>query len=109
MATLNEDLERIAATLRKTTGQEVEIVDKSVYVNFGHHLEAIVVDPVFDQFGKHWHAEVLRWDQSGGVESEMYLGSVREAYLPGLLNTFLEEQKRQDDELEKMLEQRPEE
>jgi hypothetical protein len=98
MTTLNEDLTRMYRTMRMVCQSPVEVVNGFVYVDFGH-LEAITLEPVLDQSGKHWVICVTKWDASGGVDDELELGVVREEYVPGVVRLFLEEQERRDQEV----------
>jgi hypothetical protein len=86
-------------------GEDVEIVDAvAVYVNFAH-ATAVTLEPSSN--GMWINITVTEWDRSGGVVSDEGLGSVREDFAPLIVKTFLEEQRRHEEELEAHLAEEP--
>lgn len=70
---LNFELEMARLETRaKFPALEVVVQDGSVYVNFGWS-EAVVIEPELVPAGRIWHAEVLHWDQTHGVDAEMHI------------------------------------
>ena len=108
MPVLSEDLERVAITLREITDHEVEVVDQSVYVNFGFS-EALVIDPHFHPAGMVWSVCAMAWDRTHGVSAEHEVDTVGERRLPRVVQDFLAEQARREAELEAILASIPEE
>lgn len=107
MTTLSEDLDRAVKVLRGITDHDVQVVDQSVYVNFGYY-EALVIDVRLTQYGKTYGVEAFTWDQSGGVSDEMFVAEVRMEQLPAVVKSFLDDRAEDDCKLEEALAEMPE-
>lgn len=102
MATLAEDLERMAASLRTITDHPIERVgNERVDVNIGYR-EAVTLEPRLTPEGLRWELWVLAWDQTGGISDEKELGSLPEAEVLPRVEGFLREYDRRNAELEEM-------
>jgi hypothetical protein len=106
MATRNEDLRRVAATLDAHLGSPAVIHHGQIHVDTGWR-EALVIEPVINEAGKVWVVTACAWDASNGLTDELEVGVESEATLAEFCRTWLNEQREQDALLEALLEGRP--
>lgn len=85
---------------RELPDEDIEIVDAdAIYVNLFHN-EAVVIAEVNDlSRGMHWEVMLVKWDRTGGVASERWLGEVGGMELSGYLKVLIERLRREQDEL----------
>jgi len=107
MTTLNEQLDRVAALMKRATRHEVEVADGSVYVNYDFSA-AVVITPQLEPAGQRYYVEALHWDRTHGVDSEHEIGAFTLAELPASVNDFLERVAEEERKLEAILAQIPE-
>lgn len=90
------DLEALAAGLREATGEDVEIVGDSIYVNFAHRVAVVV------GYGEgFWCGVVTEWDASGGVHAEREIVTHPMPHvIMGHIVRFLKEERKHEAELE---------
>lgn len=108
MTTLTGDLELALKWAQATyPSTPSEIVGGSVYVNYGYR-EAVIIDVYYTEGGKTWVAGATAWDRTGGVCAD---GDIAEGNLGVVLDrvaVFLMREAIQQDKLERLLDERPE-
>lgn len=108
MTTLTNDLELALKWARSSyPGTDSEIVGDEVYLNYGFR-EAVCIGAAYLETGKAWYASAYTWDRTGGVsdEHDIALGSL--GVVLDKVIVFLMRQAVEEDKLERLLNQRPE-
>jgi hypothetical protein len=109
MTTLNDDLHLVLSWAQSTyPGTPSEVVDTQVYINFDF-ATAVCIGVEYHETGKVWYATATAWDRTGGVSDEKDIAA---GHLPWVLQSvakFLMDESVNQEKLERLLAQRPEE
>lgn len=75
---------------RQVPDEDMEIVDGSIYVNYGHR-KALVITKNLEPSGSMptWVVEDYEWDRTGGVAGEVFLGEVLEVFIAPVVTSAL--------------------
>jgi len=97
---------QLQEAVRAVTDEDVEIVDAvGVYVNFDHRTAITIMPEDETDAPPAVILSVTEWDQSGGVSSEVWLGTVRDELAPAVVRAFLDANAQREAELTRHLEE----
>ena len=108
MTTLASDLDIALRWAQKTyPNTPCEIVGDEVYVNYGYR-EAVCITTFYTELGKRWIATATAWDRTGGVSDEKDVADGGLGFVLDRVAVFLMREAIQQDKLERLLDERPE-